>query len=167
MKYEVSLAGETAAVDVSRHPEGGWWVSVDGGERRHIQGGSLGAAEFQIREGDRVRTLGLARTSRGVAMQLGGHSVLAEVVDPRKAALSLAGGKDAGAVSTAMPGVIVRLLVEVGEQVEEGQPIIVVEAMKMENELRAPRAGVVESLAVEPGQAVEAGALLVTIGEAE
>lgn len=166
MKYDVTLAGETRSIDVSRHPEGGWWVSVEGGSKRHITGGALGAGEFQIREGDKVRTLGLARTSRGVQMQLAGHGVLAEVVDPRKAALSLAGGKDAGAVSTAMPGVIVRLVAEVGQAVNEGDPVIVVEAMKMENELRSPKTGVIEAVHVAPGQAVEAGALLVTVGDA-
>jgi biotin carboxyl carrier protein len=165
MKYDVTFAGETLRMDVSRHPEGGWWVSVDGQPRRHITGGALGAAEFQVRDGDRVRTLGLARTSRGVQLQLAGHAVLAEVIDPRKAALSLAGGKDAGAISTAMPGVIVRVLVEPGQAVSEGDPVIVVEAMKMENELRAPRTGCIDAIHVAPGQAVEAGALLVTVGE--
>lgn len=165
MNYDVTLADETVRVDVSRHPKGGWWVTVGDGPKRHITGGALGAAEFQLREGDRVRTLGVRRTDRGVAMQLRGHGVLAEVVDPRRAALSLAGGKDAGAVATQMPGVVVRLMVEVGQAVELGAPVIVVEAMKMENELRAPSTGVVRAILVEPGQAVEAGTLLVSIGE--
>lgn len=165
MNYDVTLAGETVRIDVSRHPEGGWWVTVGDGPKRHMMGGFLGAAEFQLREHDRVRTLGLSRTKLGVAMQLRGHSVLAEVVDPRRAALSLAGGQDAGSVSTQMPGVIVRLVVEEGQTVAAGDPIIVVEAMKMENELRAPSAGVVKTIHVTPGQAVEAGAVLVSIGE--
>ncbi|MCO4744567.1 MAG: biotin/lipoyl-binding protein [Proteobacteria bacterium] len=165
MKYDVTLADETVRIDVSRHPDGGWWVAVGDGPRRHIQGGAIGAAEFQIREGDRVRTLGLKRTDRGVAMQLAGHGVLADVVDPRRAALSLAGGRDAGSVSTQMPGVIVRLLVEEGQTVAEGDAVIVVEAMKMENELRASSAGVVQAIHVAPGQPVEAGELLVSIGE--
>ena len=139
MNYDVTMGGRTVRIDVSRHPEGGYRIRVDGGEVRHVHGSFLGAAEFQLREGQQVRTLGVKHTERGVHLQLRGHGVLAEVVDPRKAALALAGGKDAGSISTAMPGVIVRVLVETGQTVSEGDPVIVVEAMKMENELRAPR----------------------------
>lgn len=165
MNYDVTMGGRTVRIDVSRHPEGGYRIRVDGGEVRHVHGAFLGAAEFQLREGQQVRTLGVKHTERGVHLQLRGHGVLAEVVDPRKAALALAGGKDAGSISTAMPGVIVRVLVETGQTVSEGDPVIVVEAMKMENELRAPRDGVVSAIHVGPGDAVDAGALLVSIGE--
>ena len=165
MNYDVTMGGRTVRIDVSRHPEGGYRIRVDGGEVRHVHGSFLGAAEFQLREGQQVRTLGVKHTERGVHLQLRGHGVLAEVVDPRKAALALAGGKDAGSISTAMPGVIVRVLVETGQTVSEGDPVIVVEAMKMENELRARRDGVVSAIHVGPGDAVDAGALLVSIGE--
>jgi biotin carboxyl carrier protein len=62
-----------------------------------------------------------------------------------------------------MPGKVVRLLVNEGDSVEEGQGLVVVEAMKMENEIGAPKAGRVNSIAVEAGQAVEAGAELLVI----
>ena len=63
-----------------------------------------------------------------------------------------------------MPGRIVRVLTETGRDVAAGEGLVVVEAMKMENELRAPRAGRVEDIVVREGQAVEAGALLVVEG---
>jgi biotin carboxyl carrier protein len=63
-----------------------------------------------------------------------------------------------------MPGKIVRLLAEVGQQVVAGQGLVVMEAMKMENELASPRDGRVHELAVREGQAVEAGALLAVVG---
>jgi len=62
-----------------------------------------------------------------------------------------------------IPGRVSRVLVEAGQQVERGAGIIVVEAMKMENELRAPRDGLVATVEVEEGQGVEGGALLATI----
>jgi len=57
----------------------------------------------------------------------------------------------------------VSVLVAVGDAVEEGQGLVVMEAMKMENELRAPRAGRVKAVPVREGQAVETGALLVVL----
>lgn len=63
-----------------------------------------------------------------------------------------------------MPGKIVRVLVGPGDEVAPGQGLIVVEAMKMENELRAARAGRVAQVAVAEGQSVEAGALLLVVG---
>jgi biotin carboxyl carrier protein len=62
-----------------------------------------------------------------------------------------------------MPGKIVRVLAKVGVAVQARQPLIVVEAMKMENELRATRAGVVSELLVQEGQSVDAGALLLVV----
>jgi biotin carboxyl carrier protein len=62
-----------------------------------------------------------------------------------------------------MPGLVVRLEVQEGQRVAAGAPLIVVEAMKMENELRAPRAGRVSKIHVKRGAAVERGAILVTL----
>ena len=63
-----------------------------------------------------------------------------------------------------MPGKIVKVLVGLGESVEAGRGILVMEAMKMENELKAARAGTVQEIRVKEGQAVETGALLLVIG---
>jgi biotin carboxyl carrier protein len=65
-----------------------------------------------------------------------------------------------------MPGKVLRVLVTVGEAVTERQPVVVVEAMKMENELRAAAAGVVAELHVSEGQSVDAGTLLLVLGPA-
>jgi biotin carboxyl carrier protein len=62
-----------------------------------------------------------------------------------------------------MPGKVVRVLVKQGDQVQEGQGLLVVEAMKMENELKSPRAGVVKELHAQEGQPVEAGAKLAVV----
>ena len=62
-----------------------------------------------------------------------------------------------------MPGVVVSLLVNEGDVVEEGQPLLVLEAMKMQNEIAAPVAGVVKRVHVREAEAVSAGAKLVEI----
>jgi biotin carboxyl carrier protein len=73
------------------------------------------------------------------------------------------GGAGPQRVIAPMPGKIVRVLVTPGQAVEPRQPLIVVEAMKMENELKAARAGTVADVAVREGQSVDAGALLLVI----
>jgi biotin carboxyl carrier protein len=62
-----------------------------------------------------------------------------------------------------MPGLVVRIHVALGDRVEAGQPVVVMEAMKMENELRAASAGTVRAIAATPGVAVEKGAVLVEL----
>jgi pyruvate carboxylase subunit B len=69
----------------------------------------------------------------------------------------------AGAILAIMPGKIIRVLVEPGQQVEAGDPVCVLEAMKMENELHARQSGTVRALHVQPGDDVEKGQVLVEI----
>jgi biotin carboxyl carrier protein len=63
-----------------------------------------------------------------------------------------------------MPGLVVGVPAKVGEPVKMGQGVVILEAMKMENEIRAPRDGVVKAVRVAPGQAVEQGQVLAVIG---
>ena len=91
-----------------------------------------------------------------------------EALDERMHAIRELAGATAGPVGPApllapMPGMIVRVSVQVGEQVVPGQGLVVIEAMKMENELRATSAARVKSVLAQPGAAVEKGALLVEL----
>lgn len=81
----------------------------------------------------------------------------------RGAAESGAGAQGEQKVVAPMPGRVVRVLVAAGDEVESRQPVVVVEAMKMENELRSPKAGRVKDVAVAAGTSVEAGRVLVVI----
>jgi biotin carboxyl carrier protein len=72
-------------------------------------------------------------------------------------------GHGQGMIVAPMPGRVVRVLVAAGDPVDVRQPVVVVEAMKMENELRAPRAGHVKEISVAPGTSVEAGRVLAVI----
>lgn len=65
-----------------------------------------------------------------------------------------AGGDDSLSVKAQMPGKVVKIFVKAGDQVESGQPLVILEAMKMENEIRSTRAGVVEKISVEAGATV-------------
>jgi acetyl-CoA/propionyl-CoA carboxylase biotin carboxyl carrier protein len=83
---------------------------------------------------------------------------------PKPAAASAAGGGGSGAVAVPMQGTIVKVLVAVGDQVEAGQAVCVLEAMKMENQINAETSGEVKEVKVEAGQAVGAGDIVVVIG---
>lgn len=85
--------------------------------------------------------------------------------DPMKALLAAASGASAsgGLLASPMPGKIVKVLVKAGETVAEGQTLLVMEAMKMQNELKSPCAGSVTKLHVEEGATVETGAKLVEV----
>jgi biotin carboxyl carrier protein len=67
------------------------------------------------------------------------------------------------AITAPIPGLVVRILVEEGDLIEEGQPVVLLEAMKMENELRAMRGGVVKSIVAAPGQRVDQHAPLIVL----
>ncbi len=76
---------------------------------------------------------------------------------------SRAGGGGDAEVKSVMPGVVKEVLVGPDESVSSGQPLLILEAMKMENEIRSPREGTVGTIHVEAGQAVDKGAQLVTL----
>jgi biotin carboxyl carrier protein len=101
-----------------------------------------------------------------VTLQMLGERFVVGVEDQReRAAHSVAGNKPTGRheLRAAMPGVVVAVQVEVGTEVEEGQALIVLEAMKMQNPLCAEGAGKVTRILVRPGEAVAAGALLAVL----
>jgi biotin carboxyl carrier protein len=103
--------------------------------------------------------------SGGLVVDIGGHHFEIAVRDPRawSPQAARAGGAAVQTIVSPMPGKIVRVLVAVGDEVEKGQAIVVVEAMKMQNELKANRAGRVLALPAKEGATVTAGELLATI----
>jgi len=104
-------------------------------------------------------------TPTGLVVTIEGHRFELEVRDPRRWSRKSAGA-GAGAVQSIvspMPGKVVRLLAAAGDEVVAGQGIVVVEAMKMQNELKSNRTGRVLSVPVKEGATVNAGELLATI----
>jgi len=123
-----------------------------------------------LRIGEQVHRLVARRgASRGRwTLDLDGQRVDAEALDERMRAIrdptAAAAASGPAPLMAPMPGLVVRVSVGVGDTVSAGQGLVVVEAMKMENELRASVAGVVTAVLAVPGQAVDKGALLVELG---
>jgi biotin carboxyl carrier protein len=147
----------------------------------HIDGTAV-TVSLEQAEGSRVRGLIVDgrsyrivpdRTGRGRwRLVLPGSSVSADVVDERTRAIREMAGAGAGPVGPApivapMPGMVVKVEVSEGDRVQAGQGIAIVEAMKMENELRASAAGVVHRVHVRQGEAVEKDQVLVDLAPLE
>ena len=103
----------------------------------------------------------------GDQISIAGARLAFEIDDPRqwKGASHAAGSQGHASVTAAMPGKIVRVLVSVGQEVAAGQGLLVIEAMKMQNELKSPRNGRVTSLEIKQGESVVAGQLLATVDQ--
>jgi biotin carboxyl carrier protein len=103
--------------------------------------------------------------SDGLRVEACGRRLAVEIRNPRDAnpTAKTAVGSGRKKISAAMPGKVVRLLVEEGDTVDSGQGLIVVEAMKMQNEMKSPRAGRVTEVLVHDGDTVSAGDTLVVL----
>jgi len=105
-------------------------------------------------------------TPGGLRLEVNGRRFTAEVYDPRdrgqKSAAALATGRQN--IAAPMPGKVIRVLVRQGDAVEVGQGLVVVEAMKMQNEMKAVRMGTVVEVRVKDGDTVSAGDTLVVLG---
>ena len=165
MKFVVELAGRSVVVEVLG-PE------VRVGDRTfpatllRVPGTPL----CQLVSERGSRSYALTRHGDGWAIQRGGVTWVAEVVDEQshrlRALKQESQAKDPpGLVRAPMPGLVLRVEVEAGQELAAGAGLVVLEAMKMENEIRSPGPGRVKAVLVEPGQAVEKGAPLVEIGE--
>ncbi len=163
MKYRVSVGERQVVVDVS--PRG---VSLD---CRPVDCGLdrvPGTPIYLLRLGESVRPLVLRREVRDWLVEWSGErlKVSVDAGELRESAGRKGGSAAGGSVVRApMPGLVLRVEVEAGERVEVGSGLLVLEAMKMENEIRSPRHGVVRRVWVRAGQAVEKGAELVEIAE--
>ena len=150
-------------------------VQLDG-EGVHLDGERLEAHLADV-EGTPVQHVTIGREQHRVVVRRGasrgayllwidGHRFEVEALDERTRAIrDLTGGDGAATgprpLAAPMPGLVVRVLVAAGDVVVEGQGLVVMEAMKMENELRASAAGTIRAVHAAPGRAVEKGALLV------
>ncbi|TMQ65637.1 MAG: hypothetical protein E6K79_04745 [Candidatus Eisenbacteria bacterium] len=149
---------------VEVEPSGaGFTVTLDG--REHRVEGSFGRV-MRAWIDHRPVEASVHREGLDIVVELDGRSYAFRPRDPRapKLARRRAGADlTRGEVHAPMPGLIVDVLVEKGADVEAGQPVVIVEAMKMQNELVAPLKGRVTRISVEPGAAVETGQLLIAI----
>lgn len=160
---------EDIEVDVEvRREEGHVFASVDGREylleaQESPAGVTLLAADGKVFD---CRVEGQLASGRAVDVFVGTNHYAVTLTDPKRlrgAAAASAHGDGAARIVAAMPGKVVRVLVAKGESVEAGAGIVVVEAMKMQNEMKAPKAGTVTTLNVEVGTTVNGGDVLAVI----
>jgi biotin carboxyl carrier protein len=162
MKYEIHISGKTRIVELTRESDR-WRISLDG---QLLDADAVEIAPYTLSlllngESHEIRVTPAADGT--LKIHTGLHEFSAEVVDPR----AWSGRRHAHAelegrqqVLAPMPGKVIRVLVKVGDTVEAGQGLLVVEAMKMQNEIRSPKTGTVERLLAKEGQPVNAGETL-------
>ncbi|HSJ23978.1 MAG TPA: biotin/lipoyl-containing protein [Longimicrobiales bacterium] len=162
MLYHVTIGARTVQVELE-------------GDRILVDGEALESVELAALPGTAMRHLLLDGRSTAIAatrdgddwqLAVDGWPLRAAVIDERTRAIRAMTGAAAGPqgpkpVRAPMPGLVVRVEVAVGDTVRPGQPVVAMEAMKMENELKAEGAGVVSRILTEPGKAVEKGTVLV------
>jgi biotin carboxyl carrier protein len=164
VKYYVSVNGEDHEVTLDEHG-----VHVDGEPVSATVESINGSPVRMVTIGDEVHRVVVRPGSRGAyTLWLDGYRFEVEALDERAHAIRELSGKSAGPSGPAplvapMPGLIVRVNAQPGDEVVAGQGLVVMEAMKMENELRAPAAGRVRAILAGPGTAVEKGAVLIEL----
>lgn len=167
MKYHAAIDGKTYEIEVSKNGDG-LVATVDGRETKVDFQRVRGAASWSLLVGDKSFALSFEPRPDGVAVTVASESYLVNVVDERtrtaRAVSRGAGhGNGAKAVLSMMPGIVREVLVEPGQEVAAGVPLLILEAMKMENEIRAPLDGTVKKVHVTANQTVNKGDALVTL----
>lgn len=170
MKLKAQITGNDHDISLNRAGERA--IVVVDGRDYDLEVRELARGEYLLVKGSTVFKCRVEvkhdRTSPGELFEVvvRGRDYDVSVIDPRRLrSTQSAGTHHAGAaeIVSPMPGKIVRVLVEAGAQVEVGAGIVVVEAMKMQNEMKAPKAGVVVSINTEEGATVNAGDVLAVI----
>lgn len=159
MKANVSVDGRWFEIDLER--DGAGW-KADG---RPVSVVEVEPGIYSVLLDGRSYEARVENTFHGTAVNVGPRRYSVEVSDPRKLARKPGGAGREGRqrVVAPMPGKVVRVLVAAGDTVEAGQGIAVVEAMKMQNEMRASKQGRVVRLDAKEGQAVSAGEVIAEI----
>lgn len=151
-------------LDVNIQRENGVYVVEVDDVRYDVDVHKLEGDFFSILTDGKSYEVSVEATRDGYRVRHGAAEQLVTLSDPdRQARESMRDAPGPESVRSVMPGKVVRLLVNEGDTVEAGQGVVVVEAMKMENEIAAPKAGRISSIAVAADQAVEAGAELLVI----
>jgi biotin carboxyl carrier protein len=167
MKYEIIINGAKRSVEFAPPANSSTRVkfTIDG---RQVAACAVlvSPGAYSILVDGRSLEVTTEKNTEGFLVRVDGREYQAQVTDPRSwrrargAGVELEGRQQ---LIAPMPGKIVRVLASVGQQVSAGDGLLVIEAMKMQNEIRAPKSGTVEKLASE-GQTVNAGEVLAVVG---
>lgn len=168
MRYRAKIGNETLEVEIRNSAEG-IAVSVNGKpvtwDLRRVGDSNW----YSLIVDGRSHAVEITREGNRYVVRTGGVEIPIEVEDERQRLLRIITRADERAseltlVRAPMPGLVVKVETSPGQEVQRGDGLIIVEAMKMENEIRAPAAGVVKEVRVKERDAIEKGALLVVIG---
>jgi biotin carboxyl carrier protein len=165
MKLKIQFSGRTRDLEIAR--EGRRLRATLDGRSIEADAVEVGPGQYSILLEGVSCEVGVEPAPAGLIVSVAGRRLEARVTDPRRwqgagrgGALEAEGRQQ---VIAPMPGKIVRVLVQQGEKVEAGRGLLVVEAMKMQNEIRSPKTGTVERLMATEGQAVNAGEVLAVV----
>lgn len=174
MKYEVVIDGQSYSVELVRDPnDPGNWTGRLGSRELHFTAMPAGRDVLSIvlegRSYEVLReTVTAAEAESGISINvvIAGQRYAAELRDPRALRSRRAPGHHGEGprrIVSPMPGKVVRVLAAEGQQVEAGAGVLVIEAMKMQNELKSPKQGVIAKMTVAVGTAVNAGDVLAIV----
>jgi biotin carboxyl carrier protein len=163
MIYDVSIDGKNYRLELTR-PDGRWTCHLDG---REIEVDAVLPRPnvLSVRIGNKAYEVKCERVAGDVHIWVGSQRFAAEVRDPRSLRSRSRAADEHGPkkLTAPMPGKIVRVLVTQGAEVEAGAGILVVEAMKMQNEVKSPKKGTIQKILVSEGAAVNAGEVLAIV----
>ena len=166
MAFIAKLGARSHTVEIEEVGRSLYRIAVDGNEFL-VDGKKTGLTNYSLIVDNRSFEVDVDITEDEYRVLVDGRSYHVELVDERRVRL---GGAQPGIqlegrqqVSVPMPGKVIAVLAGEGDRVEKGQGLVIVEAMKMENEVRSPIAGEVKEVRVKAGDALEAGALLMVV----
>jgi biotin carboxyl carrier protein len=164
MLYEIAIDGKNYRLELNR-ADGRWSCRLDGRDFE-IDAILTPPDVLSLRIGDLVYEVKSDRVANALHLWVGSTCFAVEVRDPRSLRGRTRAGDDHGPrkITAPMPGKVVRLLVREGEEVEPGRGVAVVEAMKMQNEIKSPKKGIIQKILVGEGTAVNAGDVLAIVG---
>ncbi|MBX5483538.1 MAG: biotin/lipoyl-binding protein [Myxococcaceae bacterium] len=168
MRYYATLKGqkEPVVVDVEPLKDGRYALTLNG-KRHEVDALALEHGAVSMVIDNESYSVEFEDHEDEVAVLVKGHVVRVDVADERRrrlrAATAAFSAEGKQTITAPMPGKVVKVLVKVGDEVKEGQGLVVVEAMKMENELKSPKAGKVVEITAKEGSAVEMNAKLVVV----
>jgi biotin carboxyl carrier protein len=163
MTYEITIDGKNYRLDLKR-ADGRWQCRID--EREvEVDAVLVRPDVLSLRLGNRAFEVKCERVAGEMHLWVGSVCYAAEVRDPRSFRGRARAADDRGPrkLTAPMPGKVVRLLTAEGSPVEAGAGILVVEAMKMQNELKSPKKGVVQKILVREGATVNSGDVLAIV----
>ena len=166
VRYTVTVGDSKWTLGVDER-DGQVTVTV-GGHERKLEVRPLGGGRYSWLDGTRVVNAEVDRQGEKLSVTVRGETVTAEVADARleevaQVARPVARAQGPSVLRAPMAGRVVKLLAAVDDAIKVGQGVLVIEAMKMENEVRAPREGRLRDLRVKEGEAVEGGEELAVI----